>query len=148
MIDVTKALNDADNDLSRSIDNQRLERNMLRAKRKPIRALATKVAKHLAERDYLWVGMVCETPNINVYMRDLTGFKDERLTGLLSMLADIGITERTSDCAEILNRAYRFRVDDMNVRIDAYVMDESPTCRKVQIGEEIRVVPKYQIECD
>ena len=148
MIDVTKALNDADNELNRAIDNARLERNMLRAKRRPLRSLATKVAKHLSERDYFWVGMNYETPRIHAHMRDLTGFKDERLVGLLSMLADIGTATRSSDYAEIMNRAYTFRVGEMDVHVDAYVMETSPTCRKVQIGEEIRVVPKYQIECD
>ena len=88
-----------------------------------------------------------------VTYRNLTGFKDLRLETTLEGLNFISDAVRTEDWASLMNRDYSFKVpfadgSSLRVIVSAYVSEDSPTCRKVQIGEEYKVVPKYEIVCD
>ena len=91
---------------------------------------------------------------VYVTYRNLSGFKDDlRLETTLQALTLIGEPTRTEDWASLLNRDYMFVVkfpdgDAIDVIISAYVSEDSKTCRKVVIGEEHKVVPKYEIVCD
>ena len=88
-----------------------------------------------------------------VTYRNLTGFKDLRLETTLEGLTFIGNATRTRDWAEYMNRDYHFDVpfadgSKIYVVVGAYVSDDSATCRKVKIGEEYKVVDKFQLVCD
>ena len=90
---------------------------------------------------------------INVTYYDLEGFKDLRLQTTLEGLNFIGDIERTKEYASVMNRDYHFKVpfaDGMNLSVSvcAYVKEDSPTCRKVVIGQEIQTIDKYEIVCD
>ena len=91
--------------------------------------------------------------SIYVSYRDLTGFKDLRLEVTLDGLNLIGEAKRTKDWPSLLNRDYMFDVsfEDgtcIEVMISAYVSEDSETCRKIKVGQEYKVVDKYEIVCD
>lgn len=97
------------------------------------------------------VGVYCysEKPTIRVTISDLPGFKDGRLADVMSMLMEYGFTEsRTFDYAEYLNREYYFERGDLNIEINAFVTSDSPTCRRIAVGEKITTQTQYEIECD
>lgn len=88
-----------------------------------------------------------------VSYRNLSGFKDLRLETTLEGLTFIGKPVRTRDWPEYLNRDYHFEVpfadgSRIYVTVGAYVDDQSKTCRKVKIGEEYKVVDKFELVCD
>lgn len=94
-----------------------------------------------------------ETITLSMSMHDLDGLKSKQLCDVLERLVDADAVE-TKDYASSLNRDYEFwfRLPDiwMRVRICAYVRSDSPTCRKVLVGTEERVVreEKFEIVCN
>ena len=112
---------------------------------------------------------VCVSPNsssVNVYitLRGLNGFKDELLEKLITVVTDFGDSNfnhvkcTTDECAQVMNRNYNYGFYstpersswnyDIAVQISAYVSSDSPTCKKIKVGEEIKVVDKFEIVCD
>ena len=89
-------------------------------------------------------------PQISFYLNNLDGFKDERLEAVLWYLSTLdGEREcKSSEYAQSLNRTYRFEFDGFDVRVDATVRSDSPTCRKVVISSELVKQDKYAIQCD
>jgi hypothetical protein len=86
-------------------------------------------------------------------LNNLTGFKDERLTDILEKILSLDPTEcSTSDYPNSLNRDYRFFFPgSIIVTVFAYVLDNSPTCRRVVVGEryvESRTEYEFALECD
>ena len=92
-----------------------------------------------------------------VTMTDLDGFKDARLVDAIDRLMLCADWEtETQDWAASLNRDFKFSVTTTredgkriwnNVTIAAYARSDSPTCRKVVVGQETKVVDKYEIIC-
>jgi len=92
-----------------------------------------------------------------VTMADLDGFKDARLVDAIDRLMLCADWEtETQDWAASLNRDFKFSTtttrDDgkriwNHVTIAAYARSDSPTCRKVVVGQETKVVDKYEIIC-
>ena len=89
-----------------------------------------------------------------VSMRCLEGFKDPKLTAVLSGLIDMDPSAKmeTKEWPQYLNRDYYFDLfgGKLTVRIGAYVKSDSETCRKVLkridvVTEEVKV---YAMECD
>jgi hypothetical protein len=89
-------------------------------------------------------------PQISFYLNNLDGFKDERLEAVLWYLSTLdGSREpRSSEYPQSLNRTYRFDFEGFEVRVDATVRSDSPTCRKVVISSELVKQDKYAIQCD
>jgi hypothetical protein len=88
-----------------------------------------------------------------VSYRNLASFKDLRLETTLEGLSFIGEPTRTRDWAEYINRDYHFDVPfadgtKINVVVSAFVSGNSETCRKVKVGEEYKVVDKFELVCD
>ena len=92
-----------------------------------------------------------------VVMSNLDGFKDERLVDAIDRLMLCADWEtETQDWAASLNRDFKFSVTTTredgkriwnHVTIAAYARSDSPTCRKVVVGQETKVVDKYEIIC-
>lgn len=92
-----------------------------------------------------------------VTMTELDGFKDARLVDAIDRLMLCADWEtETQDWAASLNRDFKFSTtttrDDgkriwNHVTIAAYARSDSPTCRKVVVGQETKVVDKYEIIC-
>ena len=82
-------------------------------------------------------------------LRNLESFKCPKLEFLLIDMENNAESARdTRDFAEYLNREYYYKMDGMNICINAFVKSDSPTCRKVVVGTETETTLKYQIECD
>ena len=100
------------------------------------------------------MGSISITPScVYVTYRDLAGFKDLRLETTLEGLTFIGEAMSTKDWPSLLNRDYTFHVpfadgSRISVMVGAYVSEDSKTCRKVKVGEEYKVVDKFELVCD
>lgn len=143
--------NSATEDAKRNIKYAKERALELRKERKavmPILKLLAPLLDESSDHVYLNVGSLTD---VRVSMRRLEGFKDQRLTRLLFAIMCLdGVKEQTTeDWAEALNRDYHFIVGDRTeITVSAYVKSDSPTCRKVKIGEEMKLVAQYKIECD
>ena len=87
---------------------------------------------------------------LRLYMYDAESFKCDEVTARLWALENWpGLKKQdTNDYASSLNRTYHFQYEKLRVTLDVYVKADSPTCRKVVIGEETKVIPTYAIQCD
>lgn len=86
-----------------------------------------------------------------IYLKDLEGFKDEKLADLMGYLLDKSPVHTSSN--EYLanyNIDYKFEFNGFYIMVGAYIKSDSPTCRRIQVGEDTHysVVPRYIIECD
>ena len=94
------------------------------------------------------ISLSCEKPVAYVRMYRLESFKDARLTDFLDKLIALDGEMSSTDYASIMNRSFTCNFSDFQVYIDAYVKDDSPTCRKVVIGTRVEEVLDYEIVCD
>lgn len=92
---------------------------------------------------------------ISVAMYGLDSLKDHRLMGPMENILDIADIEwkcSTEDYPASINRDYRLEGAKGDrryiVNFQAYVKSDSPTCRKVKVGQETQVVDKYEIVCE
>ena len=83
-----------------------------------------------------------------INMDDLESFKDPKLVAVLEYFSNLATEVESKDWPDYLNRDYRFISDTIDVKIGAYVKSDSPTCRKVLVGTELKTVEKYEIVCD
>lgn len=109
------------------------------------------ILKHIVtpEQGRISVG----TNHVYVVYRNLSSLKDLRLDTTLCGLLNIGRASGTQDYASLINRDYMFDVsfDDgtlITVMVSAYVSEDSKTCRRVKVGQELKTVDKFEIVCD
>ena len=99
----------------------------------------------------------------NVYfklaVKELTGFTDSRLEGILNQFEYLNPTDTTAtESAGQLLKSFRFDYKVVHgegyltviVEVDAYVKTDSPTCRKEIVGytKPSEPAPIYKIVCD
>ena len=149
--------------IARSKKRMTLELKTLKAKSKELKAFLTKFS-YLKNLDYASVTLHAYSDSSSVYitLRRLDGFKDDLLTRAIVAVNDYAMDNGykvfvdNTEYASSLNRDYRFHLSksdyswesSLDVTISAYVRDDSPTCKKIKIGETVEIVPKYQIVCD
>ena len=46
------------------------------------------------------------------------------------------------------NKDYHAEVEEARVAIHAYVRSDSPTCRRVQVGTELKETPIWELHCN
>ena len=148
MTRVNDALRRASAALADAVLRARAEKQAFAQNKNLLKGFLTMLDSTLSEKDDMWLDMWGTNPCVTVSMRGLEGFKSPRLTKVLSLLEDLGELQRTEDWAQYLSRDYTYMVGSVKVQICVYVENDSPTCRRVQIGTEVREVPKYKIECD
>ena len=121
-----------------------------------LRALYAPIFVNLTENDSIYI-YTHDNNRVQfvVYMRELDSFKDQRLTSTISSAMElIGDKVKETDFAQYEHKEYRistnniYAVEQAELQINAYVKTDSPTCRKIQIGTEIKAVPKYKFECN
>jgi hypothetical protein len=111
---------------------------------KMLRALDRLGAKDLSVRADYWANK----PVVYLQLNNLESFKDAKLMAVLEYVSVFSDTSTSRDWAQYLNRDFRFTSNTVDVHINAYVKEDSPTCRKVMIGTELQTVEKYKIVCD
>ena len=138
-------------DAQRNVERARNSVNTLKMQRKPLgRLLRTlSMCVDADNRDTtLSMFMYGNEPRITVSLYQLEGFKSLRLESVLWMLEEIGTLKEQKEYPSCLNRDYTYEAHGFQVRVCAYVKDDSPTCRKVVIGTDTVTTPKYAILCD
>jgi hypothetical protein len=91
-------------------------------------------------------------PVVYISMFSLDSFKQTELVNAISYLTDV--TEKSSgkisseDWAAAVNRDFRFETENWRVCLNAYVKDDSPTCRRVVVGTKMVEQVQYEISCD
>ena len=144
-------------------NQQNLERLMARADDQFLNLILTILTNEDAEKAWKQytpsVHVYDESVSINVAMNRLESFKDPLLTETISdLLACAEWESETTDYPSSLGREFEFKTKvideatglsaEYRVAINAYVKSDSPTCRRVMIGTETKVVEKYEIQCD
>jgi hypothetical protein len=90
-----------------------------------------------------------DRPTINVSCHNVSGFKDTAVSMAMMYLMDNGFEATGNyESAEYLYRTFNFRRGKLQVHMEVSVRDDSPTCRKVVIGQETITRDKFKIECD
>lgn len=149
--------------IKNQIDQYKREANLaykkatrLTTDRMLLRALYAPIFVNLTENDSIYI-YTYDNNRVQfvVYMHDLDSFKDERLTSTISSAMElIGDKVKETDFAQYEHKEYRistnniYSVEQAELQINAYVKSDSPTCKKIQIGTEIKAVPKYKFECN
>lgn len=141
--------------ISESIQNgsKRLDFVLKHAQNAQTQALITGLEKALGSvKPYVWVMHENDGLHLQITasLYDLRGMKDRKLTKVINhLMAQEFEPVRTKDYVSesLINRDFVFTKGDITVRIHAYVRDDSKSCKRVQIGEEISVRPKYEIVC-
>jgi len=135
-------------DAKRSVESATAQFNILKTNRKPIGKVLRALEKVTLANDRIYLMVSNNQPHIYIGLYNLESFKDDRLANVLGHLTETMDDMKTEDWAQSLNRDYRFTSSTHSVTISAYVRDDSPTCRKVVVGSELRTVEKYEIVCD
>lgn len=98
------------------------------------------------------IEVFCGKPVVYISMFSIDSFKQAELVNALGYLTEI--TEKdngkitTEDWATAVNRDFRFETENWRVCINAYVKDDSPTCRRIVVGTEMVERTIYEIACD
>jgi hypothetical protein len=144
-----KAINDQITSYKREAEGYMNKMRKIKKDRMLIRGLYSSVFEDFTGD--LYVHMYASEIHFTVYMHQLDSFKDEQLTALLGRIldvvgADANVVE--NDYAQYDYKSYRIRGSDALFEITAYVKSDSPTCKKVMTGMEIKEVPKYKFVCE
>lgn len=114
-----------------------------------IRALYAPLFTNFTQDDQVFVSIYGDRIHFNVYMRELDSFKDNRLTHILNTAMEtISDKVKEQDYAQYDHKEYYINTDDVNLCITAYVKEDSPTCKKIMTGMEIKEVPTYKFVCE
>ena len=139
------SLESVDRDLTRI----RKYKANLQAHRKELGKVARMLASNLKHDDVIFISNDFNArPYICVSLSNLESFKCLELEVMLTTLMNIGEPGNTSDWPSALNRDYKFKLGAFDVVVSAYVRDDSPTCKRVVIGTEMRQVDTYKIVCE
>lgn len=140
------AMNSALNDRQETINSMRKTVSEVKTKKLELRVKYGRLFTDLPGS--FTISLSCEKPVAYVSMRRLESFKDSRLTDFLDKLVAMEGEMSSTDYASIMNRSFTCNFSDFQVYVDAYVKDDSPTCRKVVIGTRVEEVLDYEIVCD
>ena len=139
------AIKSANNDINRMRNNKAA----LMANRKLLNKVGRMIGKSLGDCDHMFMSNdYTGHPYIHIALYDLDSFKCLKLETLMATLLSLGDAKATKDWPSALNRDYEFDLGWFDVKVSAYVRDDSPTCRKVVVGTETRQVETYKIVCD
>lgn len=144
-----KAINDQITSYKREADGYMKKLHKIKQDRMLIRALYSPVFDGFSGD--LYVHTYASEIHFTVYMHELDSFKDDRLTTLMSRILDVvgsSASIAENDYAQYDYKSYRIRGAEVLFEITAYVKSDSPTCKKVMTGMEIKEVPKYKFVCE
>ena len=150
---VSEAMQESIGDVNRLLNTARKELNTLKTESSRIRKHYRSIVKFIGAKNIrrTWVNASGINNGINFYvtMKHTDSLQSIEIMAALAQLLDDGWeATKSSDYAEYLNRSHYLSKGRYKLTIDTYAKSDSPTCRKVLIGQETQVVPKYKIECD
>lgn len=144
-----KAINDQVTSYKRDANTFHEKASKLAKDRMLIRALYAPLFTNFTRDDQVFVSLFGDRIHFNVYMRELDSFKDERLLSILNTAIEtISDSVREKDYAQYDHKEYYINTDDVNLCITAYVKEDSPTCKKIMTGMEVKEVPTYKFVCE
>jgi len=140
------------------IENAKKRSAMARSNRARIIGFITPLIDMLGDEDHhLSVNVQgWDEDEISVYLSlyEVDGMKAPTVVNVLDYLTGL-FSESTDeisskDLATILNRDFKFKSVEkkLTATVSVYVKSDSPTCKKVVVGQETQVVNKYKIVCD
>ncbi len=120
----------------------------LEARRMVLRARFSDMLRDFnTDKHYVGVSLSGQTPNISITLNKLDSFKDEDLTKLLEFLISKDAEIKEEAWPQFHNKDYYADFEDARVVIHAYVRSDSPTCRRVQVGTELKETPIWELHC-
>jgi hypothetical protein len=145
-------------DNKRAVENAKKRSAMARSNRARIIGLITPLIDMLGDEDHhLSVNVQgWDEDEISVYLSlyEVDGMKAPTVVNVLDYLTGL-FSESTDeisskDLATILNRDFKFKSVEkkLTATVSVYVKSDSPTCKKVVVGQETQVVNRYEIVCD
>jgi phage FluMu protein Com len=144
-----KAINDQVTSYKREAEGYMNKMRKIKQDRMLIRALYSPVFADFVGD--LYVHTFASEIHFTVYMHELDSFKDDRLTTLISRILDVtgsNVSTSENDYAQYDYKSYRFRAKDVVFEITAYIKSDSPTCKKIMTGMEMKEVPTYKFVCE
>ena len=145
----TQAYLDSLKSVDRDLTRIRKYKANLQAHRKELGKVARMLASNLKNEDVIFISNdFSARPYICVSLYNLESFKCLELEVMLTTLMNIGEPGDTNDWPSALNRDYKFKLSAFDVVVSAYVRDDSPTCKRIVIGTEMRQVETYKIVCE
>jgi hypothetical protein len=83
---------------------------------------------------------------LSIYVQD--GFKNPDAMRVLEFLTQEFETAESRDSPYALARTYEFKREGIGIELRVEVEGDSPTCKRVEIGEEVITQKKYKIVCE
>ena len=145
-------------DQKRAIENAKKRSAMARSNRARIIGFITPLIDMIGDEDHhLSVNVQgWDEDEISVYLSlyEMDGMKAPTVVNVLDYLTGL-FSESTDeisskDLATLLNRDFKFKSVEkkLTATVSVYVKSDSPTCKKVVVGQETQVVNRYEIVCD
>jgi hypothetical protein len=142
----TEILNRAVKDAQGSIEYARKNMQFLKNNRRMLGRVLNAICKALGERKRNHM-FVSSSGDIYITMNELPGFKCMELEMVLNTLENLGTVKSTEDHAQYRNRDYRYVVNGVDVYLNAYVTDDSETCKRVAVGTKTTEQVIYEMRC-
>ena len=144
----TKLFANANKDSAHAIQRIKRQRLQLANAKANMKVFINVMRPLLESSDHMGIVSGYEKPTIYVHARGLESFKTGRIVGMLQVLEAMGTAKSTEDWASSINRDFEYTMSNYNVMFCAFVKEDSPTCRKIEVGTEIQTIVKYAIQCD
>ena len=145
---LTSAINESIRDKRDGARRYNEQAKALQEQRMLIRAKFSKMLKGFnTEKHYVGVSLSCDKPLLTLTMNSLDSFKDIDLAIVLAHLLDMGADIKEEEWPQYHNKDYRAELPDATVVVHAYVRSDSPTCRRVQVGTQLREEPVWELHC-
>jgi len=144
----TKMFANANSDSNETIARAKKQKALLANTKKDMVPFINVMRTLLVQNDHMSIINGYHRPMIYIHARGLESFKTGRIVELLQVLEAFGSAEGSEDWPSSINRDYKYAMAKFDVRLAAYVKEDSPTCRKVEVGTETQTVIKYAIQCD
>jgi hypothetical protein len=147
---VSAAISGAVSSKQSAIADAKLEISKIRTIKGTLSDIGKRIERQLDGLNVrMYVSCLWGVPELRVRVSNVDGFKNEQVMAMFETMTDMGFESRkTHEYPEWLERNYPFKRIDVTVAFDICVKSDSPTCRKVAIGEETVTQTKYAIQCD
>lgn len=143
-----QAVNASISDSKASAKRMQLHAKQLADQRMLIRAQFSDMLKGFnLDKHYLSVTLSGGTPNISITLNKLDSFQDEDLTALLAYLVNVDAEIKEEAWPQFHNKDYHTELHGARIAIHAYVRSDSPTCRRVQVGTQLKEEPVWELHC-